>query len=63
MSFAYYHATLRHIGNMFQHDYARACDPACKKYRSGEIKYFCVDIDKCMFVFATANNNIPYFIF
>ena len=36
---------------------ARVCDPACMKYRSGEIDYVCMaTYTKCIFDFATTNH-------
>ena len=42
---------------------ARACDPACLKYRSGEIKYMYGYVYKCVFVFVAVNNCGFVFVF
>ena len=40
--------------------YVRACEPACMRYRSGDINYLYGYIYKRMFVFATANNVVSF---
>ena len=49
----YIQTTMKWLGFFVWLVYVRAGDPACVRYRSGEVNYVYGYIYKCMFLFAT----------